>query len=225
MSRRTRAVLGSVVALLAVAGCATSTAGSGRPADGATAAGGPAASPTSPPPTGGADPTASGPAGSALPGDPTGRVASVGTLRMPLTPGTTARVDGDFLCVTLANGTGCDLEVVDIGRIRAAGGSVSTPAPGEEYGWWWGSDAPSCGDSGQVSAVTRSAVTEKGFKKVGPKTAAYGRWAVSCADATKDFAPRLWWLPTSQLALRQRGSAAGTGEAVDKLLAGVTFGA
>jgi len=215
VSRAARAVLGSAVALLAVAGCTTTTAGSGQPAVDATVSGG-ASRPALPSPSGSSAPT---PAGTG------GEVVSFGKLRMPLPAGSTAKVDGELLCVTLADDDGCSLEVLDVGRVRAAGGPVSIPAPGEEYGWWWGSDAPSCGESGEVSAVTRSAVAEKGFKKIGPKTAAYGRWRVTCEDTDLNFTARLWWLPTSQLAFRQRGTAAGTGGAVDKLLAGVTFGA
>lgn len=227
MHRVARALLGTTVALLSLAGCATSTAGSGRPAaDGRTGGGGtPSTLPVPPTSSAGAGtPTPAPSTGSAGP-TPAGEVVVFGTVRLPLTPGSTAKVDGELLCVTLLNDTGCSLEVIDIGRIRAAGGSVSTPAPGAEYGWWWGSDVPSCGSGARTSVVTTSTVLQKAFRSVGAKNAAYGHWSVSCADSDLDFDPRLWWLPTSQLAFRERSTVAGTGPAVDKLLAGVTFSA
>jgi hypothetical protein len=101
---------------------------------------------------------------------------------------------------------------------------VSNPAPGEPNGWWWGSDVPSCGDETASSPVTRSTVVQKGFRKVGPKNAAYGSWLVSCQDGDLNSDPRLWWLPASQIAFRQRTTVARSGEAVDRILAGVTFG-
>jgi hypothetical protein len=104
--------------------------------------------------------------------------------------------DGDHLCLTLAGDTGCSLEVIDIGATRAGGGSVSDPAPGEPNGWWWDSGAPSCGSGGAVSAVTRSTVVEKGFRKVGSKNAAYAYWQVTCQNPDQNLDPRLWWLPT-----------------------------
>ena len=155
-----------------------------------------------------------------------GETATVGKATIPLTGVAKATRDGDdYLCVTLVNATGCSLEVIDIGATRGAGGSVSNPAPGEPDGWWWGSDAPSCGDGsgGRTSPVKSSTVADKGFKKVGPKTAAYGYWRVTCADSDLDFDPRLWWLPTSKIAFREHSTVAGSGEAVDRILAGVTF--
>lgn len=100
---------------------------------------------------------------------------------------------------------------------------MSFPVPGTPNGWWWGSDVPSCGDADRYVEVTRSSVVESGFKKVGPRTAEYGSWLVTCEDGDLDFDPRLWWLPASQIAFRSHTSVAGRGEAVDKLLAGVTF--
>ena len=146
-------------------------------------------------------------------------------MTIPLTGGAKATRDGDHVCLTLVNGTGCSLEVIDIGATRAAGGSVSNPAPGEPNGWWWGSDVPSCGSGGDASPVTNSTVVEHGFRKVGSKTAAYAYWRVTCQNAEQDFDPRLWWLPKSMIAFREHDTAAGAGAAVDKLLAGVTFGA
>jgi hypothetical protein len=145
-------------------------------------------------------------------------------MRMALTPGTTARADGGLLCVTVPDDTGCTLEVLDVGEIRSAGGSVSTPDPGAPNGWWWGSDVPSCGDGGTYVEVTKSTVVESGFKPLGPRTAEYGKWLVSCRNGDLNFDPRVWWLPTSQLAFRARSTVAGRGAAVDRLLAGVTFG-
>ncbi len=154
-----------------------------------------------------------------------GKSVTLGKATIPLTGVAKSTKDGDYLCLTLVDDTGCSLEVIDVGATRSGGGSVSNPAPGEPDGWWWGSDVPTCGTGGDTSPVTTSKVVEKGFKRVGSKTAAYASWLVSCQNPDLDFDPRMWWLPTSQLAFREHDTVAGAAEAVDKLLAGVTFSA
>jgi hypothetical protein len=159
------------------------------------------------------------------PGTPvSGEAATVGKATIPLTGVTKASKDGDYLCLTLADDTGCSLEVIDIGATKRSGGSVSEPAPGEPDGWWWGSGDPSCGAGGNAGPVARSTVVDSGFRKVGPKTAAYAHWQVSCQNSDLDFDPRLWWLPTSKIAFREHSTAGGADQAVDRILAGVTFG-
>jgi hypothetical protein len=205
-------ILGTT-ALLALAGCANSTGGSGRLAADARVPG----SSGTPVPPGGT------PSAGITPGPASGQTVSVGKAQIPLTKGAKATKDGQYLCLTLLNDTGCTLEVIDIGATRAGGGSVSNPAPGAPNGWWWGSDVPSCGSGSDVSPVTKSTVLQTGFRKVGEKNAAYGHWKVSCQNSDLDLDPRLWWLPTSQIAFRERSTAAGAGEAVDAILAGVRF--
>jgi hypothetical protein len=213
---RAAAILGTSL-LLALAGCAATTAGNGRIAAGATQPGAGKGSAAPPSSSGGGSP-----GGSPV---PAGTTVTLNKVTIPLTGVAKATRDGDHVCLTLVNDTGCSLEVIDIGATRAAGGSVSNPAPGEPNGWWWGSDAPSCGSGSDVSAVTDSTVVNHGFKKVGSKTAAYAYWQVTCQNSNQDFDPRLWWLPTSMIAFREHDTVAGAGAAVDKLLAGVTFGA
>lgn len=157
------------------------------------------------------------------PGD--GKTVTLGRVTIPLTGVAKSTKEGDYLCLTLINDTGCSLEIIDIKSTRAGGGSVSNPAPGEPDGWWWGSDVASCGTGSDTSPVATSKVVEKGFKKVGSKTAAYASWLVTCQNPDQNFDPRMWWLPTSQLAFREHDTVAGGAEAVDKLLAGVTFSA
>jgi hypothetical protein len=169
------------------------------------------------------DETTPAPTASTAAGD--GKTVSLGKVTIPLTGVAKATKQGDYLCLTLVNDTGCSLEVIDIAATRAAGGSVSNPAPGEPNGWWWGSDVPSCGSGSDTSPMTASKVVEKGFKPVGSKTAAYASYLVSCQNSDLDFDPRVWWLPTSQVAFREHDTVAGAGEAVDKVLAGVTFSA
>jgi hypothetical protein len=205
-------ILGTT-ALLAVAGCANSTGGSGRIAADARV---PGTSGTPVPPGG-------TPSAGITPGPASGQTVAVGTAQIPLTKGAKATKDGDHLCLTLLNDTGCTLEVIDIRAARGGGGSVSNPAPGAPNGWWWGSDVPSCGSGSDVGPVTKSTVLQSGFRKVGEKNAAYGTWKVSCQNSNLDFDARLWWLPTSQIAFRQRSTAAGAAEAVDAILAGVRF--
>ena len=216
MNRVLWAVATATVAL-ALAGCgAGQIPGHGTPAANATTAAG-----GQPKPSEGAGTTpAPGGTGTTV----SGESATVGRATIPLAGVTKASKDGAYLCLTLAGDTGCSLEVIDIGATRRSGGSVSDPVPGQPNGWWWGSGAPSCGSGENAAPVTGSTVVDKGFRKVGPKTAAYAHWQVSCQNAGLDFDPRLWWLPTSKIAFREHSTAAGTGEAVDRILAGVTFG-
>jgi hypothetical protein len=214
----TRVVRTAAAAALALAlsGCgSTILVGEGAVAADVT---GPGDSSAAPAPASGA----ATPGATAVPG---GKTVSLGKATIPLTGVAKATRQGDFLCLTLVNDTGCSLEVIDIAATRAGGGSVSNPAPGEPNGWWWGSDVPSCGSGSDTSPVATSTVVQKGFKPVGSKTAAYASWLVTCQNPDQNFDPRLWWLPTSQLAFREHSTVAGSGAAVDKLLAGVTFGA
>jgi hypothetical protein len=167
-----------------------------------------------------AEPTASAGAGSTA---NDGKTVTLGKATIPLTGVAKVTKDGDYLCLTLVNDTGCSLEVIDIGATRAAGGSVAGPAPGAPNGWWWGSDVPSCGSGSDGGPVAVSTVVEKGFKRVGPKNAAYAHWTVTCQNPDQNFDPRMWWLPTSKIAFREHDSVAGAAAAVDKLLDGVTF--
>jgi hypothetical protein len=212
-----RAVCTAAAAVaLAVSGCGSSIlVGRGEVAPDVTGPGDSAA----------AEPTDSTAAASGAPAPGDGKTVTLGRATIPLTGVSKATRDGDHLCLTLVDDTGCSLEIIDIGATRSGGGSVSDPAPGEPNGWWWGSDVPSCGSGSDVSAVTSSKVVQKGFKPVGRKTAAYASYLVTCQNADQNFDPRVWWLPTSQLAFREHDTVAGAGEAVDKLLAGVTFSA
>ncbi|HEY6744323.1 MAG TPA: hypothetical protein VI357_01265 [Mycobacteriales bacterium] len=215
---RTAAAVGALA--LALSGCgSTILVGQGRPAADVTGPGDSTA-----PGDGSAAPEGGSPAPTASAAAGDGKTVTLGKITIPLTGVAKATKDGAYLCLTLVDDSGCSLEVIDIGATRAAGGSVSTPAPGEPNGWWWGSDVPTCGSGSDTSPVTTSKVVEKGFKPVGSKTAAYASWLVSCQNPDLDFDPRMWWLPKSQVAFREHDTVAGAGEAVDKLLAGVTFG-
>jgi hypothetical protein len=208
--------LSAAAAALALAGCAATTAGNGQIArDASTAAAGAPTEGDSGTP---ADPRA--PSTSPL---PAGQTVTVGKATIPLTGVAKAAKDGDHVCLTLVDDTGCSLEVIDIGATRSGGGSVSVPAPGAPNGWWWESGVPSCGSGSATSVVATSRSVETGFRKIGSKNAVYGHWQVTCQDADLNFDPRLWWLPTSQLAFREHDTAAGSAAAVDKILAGVTF--
>lgn len=224
---RTAAAAATAAALaLALSGCgSTVLVGRGEVAADVTGPGGSGAPGGSSAPGGSTEPDETTPAPTASTAAGDGRTVRLGKATIPLTGVAKATRQGDYLCLTLINDTGCSLEVIDIAATRAAGGSVSNPAPGEPDGWWWGSDVPSCGSGTDVSAMTASKVVEKGFKPVGPKHAAYASYLVSCQNPDQDFDPRVWWLPTSQVAFREHDTVAGAGDAVDKLLAGVTFSA
>lgn len=221
-----------LAAAATLSGCAGTTAGSGS-----IAADVPAGAPTTTDPGGGTGgptslpaPTA-GPTTAPAPTRPpeptaTGRTLRFGTVLLPVPPRWTAKVDGALLCMTLSGDDHCTLQVVDIGRIRAEGGSVSTPDPSAESGWWFGSDVPNCDPSGTgfVPVVSSTRLTDlPPTKPVGTKTASYGSWVVSCRNSDYDFGPQLWWLPTSQIAFYERTTVAGSGDAVNALLEDVRF--
>jgi len=209
--RRVLRAAATAAAALALAGC-----GGGQiPGHGVPAADASNPGQGQPKPSGGA-------ASTQAPTTVAGQSATVGKATVPLAGVTKASKSGDSLCLTLGNDTGCSLEVIDIGATRRSGGSVSDPAPGAPDGWWWGSGAPACGDGTDAGPVALSTVVDKGFRKVGPKTAAYAHWQVNCQNAAQDFEPRLWWLPNSKIAFREQSTAAGADQAVDRILAGVT---
>jgi hypothetical protein len=208
---------GAAAAVLALAGCgAPAVPGHGRIAADAAI---PKGSGGLPAPSKGAEAT---PAPTATVSGPS---TTLGKATIPLAGVAKTTKQDNYLCLTVAGDSGCSLEIIDVGATRRAGGSVSTPAPGLDQGWWWGSDAASCGSGSDTSPITASTVVDKGYKKVGPKTAVYGSWRVTCQNSALDFDPRLWWLPTSQIAFRAHSTAGGSGAAVDKVLAGITFGA
>jgi hypothetical protein len=142
----------------------------------------------------------------------------------PLAGVTKASKDGDYLCLTLGDDTGCSLEVIDIGATRRSGGSVSDPAPGQPNGWWWGSDAPSCGTAETPARSPAARSWTRGSARSVRRPPVYAQWQVSCQNADLDFDPRVWWLPTSKIAFREHSTADGAAAAVDRILAGVTFG-
>jgi hypothetical protein len=224
VTRAAQTIAGALLLTTAMAGCATTTAGSGSIAADVPAAGTPTTLPvpdgssTAPAPTG--TPAATTPA----PTVAGGRRIQVGSVSVPVPAGAGVRTNDAYLCVILKNGgPRCSLEVIDIKAQRAGGASLGNPEPGAQYGWWWGSDVPSCEEGGVVSPITRETVVTKGFKKVGDKNAVYGDYLVSCENSDLDFDPRIWWLPTSQIAFRQPSGVAGTSEAVAPILAAVTF--
>lgn len=224
MNRPVRALLGVVAAAAALAGCATTTGGSGSVAADATAGPGPT---TLPSPSGSGTAPTSSPAPTPGPtGGPveSGRRVQVGSVSVPVPATARVRTDAAYLCLTLLDDTGCSLEVIDVKASRAGGAPLSDPEPGAQYGWWWGTDVPGCEAGGQVSPIARETVVTKGFRPVGPKNAAYASYLVSCRNPDLDFDPKIWWLPTSQVAFRQRSGVAGTDEALAPVLAGVTFG-
>lgn len=218
----------ALLAAMAVAGCAGTTAGSGSLAADVPAGGGPASPTPTADTTGSAGPTGGPTAGTSRTRTPdpdpapAGRSISFASARIPLPAAWTSRVDGQLLCLTLSGDDGCTLVVLDVAEIQRQGGSVSVPDPGAEFGWWYGSDVPNCAEDRYVP-VTRSSAVQSGFAKLGGRTAEYGYWLVTCQDSNLDFDPRLWWLPTSKLAFLERSTVAGSAAAVDALLKGVRF--
>jgi hypothetical protein len=207
-------VAAAAVAALALAGCGSpAIPGHGRVDVYATAPSG-----GLPAPSKGAEGTTAAP-GTTV----SGESVTLGNATIPLAGVAKTTRQGDYLCLTLGNDAGCGLEIIDIGATRRAGGSVSNPAPGQDQGWWWGSGVATCGSGARTSPVTASTVVDKGFKKIGPKTAEYGYWRVTCQDSGLNFDPRLWWLPNSKIAFREHSTAGGAGAAVDQILAGITF--
>ncbi|MFJ9785364.1 hypothetical protein ACIRSS_37730 [Amycolatopsis sp. NPDC101161] len=192
----------SVLALavvLSAAACSTSTAGQAQPVPTVTKAAGPQ--------------------------------VVVGTMHVTLPPGakyTQASADG-LLDGCLAEGTVvCEARLLDLHEATAdPNAPINLPSAKRPFGWYTGTDVPTCitpaSPPGQAAEATGSNLVESGFKPIGPKTAEYGRWEVTCKDETQNNQVRMWWLPTSKILVVQYGAFEGWNEKMDALLAGATF--
>lgn len=210
------AALLAVLALLTVAlgACSSSTtAGSGRFAGNAS----PLPSASGTPPSG--EPSGQ-PSASPVPSGPTTSATYRG-LQLGLAAGWTLTPQGNTACIRPgpAGGSGCALVILDVAAATAARQPVVPPDPKAERGWWVGTGPPVCADD---VAVTGSTLVDSSFVKLRNKTAAYGKWDVRCSDTGKDFSPRVWWLPVSEVALIQPESEAAVDPTVDLIVTSVT---
>lgn len=155
----------------------------------------------------------------------------VGTMHVTLPSGakyTQASEDG-LLDGCVAEGTVvCEARLLDLREATSdPNAPINLPSAKRPFGWYTGTDVPTCitaaSPPGQAAEATGSNLVESGFKPIGPKTAEYGRWEVTCKDATQNNQVRMWWLPTSKILVVQYGGHQDWNEKMDTLLAGATF--
>lgn len=155
--------------------------------------------------------------------------ANVGTLHLPLPAGATytehspdGLLDG---CIAEGPVT-CEARVLDL-RQTDPGAPINLPSTKRPFGWYTGTDLPTCitpaSPPGKAAGATGSTLLDSGFAKIGPKTAEYGRWKVTCENSAQNNQVRSWWLPTSRILVVQYGSFPGWDAKMDTLLAGATF--
>ncbi|UOZ10991.1 hypothetical protein [Amycolatopsis sp. WQ 127309] len=192
-------VVGAVVVLSAAA-CTTSTDGRPQPVPTVTAA-------------------------------PTGDRIDVGTMHVTLPAGAkyTAHSQDGLLDGCITEGTVvCEARLLDLREATSdPNAPLNLPSAKRPFGWYTGTDVPTCitaaSPPGEAATATGSTLVESGFKPVGTKNAEYGRWQVSCEDATQNNEVRMWWLPTSKILVVEYGAFAGWDAKMDTLLTGATF--
>jgi hypothetical protein len=200
-SRSFRHSVLAVVVALGAAACSASTAGQAQPVPTVTAAG------------------------------PSGDRIDVGTLHVTLPEGAkyTAHSQDGLLDGCLTEGTViCEARLLDLREATSdPNAPINLPSAKRPFGWYTGTDVPTCitaaSPPGQASVATGSNLLESGFKPVGTKKAEYGRWQVSCEDATQDNQVRMWWLPASKILVVEYGAFEGWDAKMDTLLTGATF--
>ncbi|TNC23542.1 hypothetical protein [Amycolatopsis alkalitolerans] len=158
-----------------------------------------------------------------------GAAITVATMHVTLPEGMhyTKTSSGDSLdgCLT-AHSVTCAARMLDL---RAASGDPQFDAPSASrpYGWYTGSGAPRCvtpsTPPGAGPAATGSTVVQRGFAPIGPKTADYARWHVTCTDPAQDSEIRMWWLPVSKILVLEYASTPALDQQIDRILAGATF--
>ncbi|HEY9473518.1 MAG TPA: hypothetical protein VIS06_06655, partial [Mycobacteriales bacterium] len=116
----------------------------------------------------------------------------------------------------------CALRIVDLNTGGAGNSTARPPDPQAPQGWWMGAGPPTCGPTPPVPVANSTLVTSS-FVRMRNKTAAYGAWQVTCADASRNFSPRLWWLPNTRVALvEDHGGAGAVDTQIDQIVASVT---
>ncbi|WP_410623312.1 hypothetical protein [Amycolatopsis sp. cmx-8-4] len=200
-SRSFRRSVLAVSVVLSAAACTTSTDGRPQPVPTVTAAG------------------------------PAGDRIDVGTMHVTLPAGAkyTAHSQDGLLDGCITEGTVvCEARLLDLREATSdPNAPINLPSAKRPFGWYTGTDVPTCitaaSPPGEAATATGSTLVESGFKPVGTKNAEYGRWQVSCEDATQNNEVRMWWLPTSKILVVEYGAFAGWDAKMDTLLTGATF--
>ncbi|KAA9158075.1 hypothetical protein FPZ12_023500 [Amycolatopsis acidicola] len=158
-----------------------------------------------------------------------GGTATIATMTVRLPAGTQYAVEsrdpGYEGCLQSAS-FACEGKILDL-REAAAQGAINTPSASREYGWYPGTDVPTCigpaSDPGEASEATGSTVVDSGYAPVGPKKAEYGRFQETCQDATENNQLRMWWLPQSKILIVEHACTPELDAAFDRMLASATF--
>lgn len=195
---RSRWVL-AVAVVLSTAACATSTAGQAQPVPTVTRVAGPQ--------------------------------VVVGTMHVALPTGakyTDKSQDGLLDGCVATGGAVCQARLLDLREATSdPNAPINLPSAKRPFGWYTGTDVPTCitaaSPPGDAAVATGSDLLDSGFKPIGPKKAEYGKWQVTCEDATQNNKVRMWWLPTSKILVVEYGSSESWDAEVDAMLAAATF--
>ncbi|MBB2938033.1 hypothetical protein FHX82_005109 [Amycolatopsis bartoniae] len=120
----------------------------------------------------------------------------------------------------------CEGKILDL-RAAADEGMINLPDAHRQYGWYPGTDVPTCigpaADPGTGSEATGSTLLESGFAPVGPKKAEYARFQETCQEPAQNNQIRMWWLPQSKILVVEHASTPELDTAFDRMLASATF--
>lgn len=230
-SRFTWSAVPLAVAALVLTGCMRTTGGQAQPGSPGTGLGGAKASTSTlsgvPSPTGSPKTSAGTPVSQYPSTD--GVTATIATMTVKLPPGTQYAVEsrdpGYAGCLQSAS-YACEGRILDL-REAASSGMINLPDAHRQYGWYTGTDVPTCigpaSDPGVASEATGSTLVESGFAPVGPKKAEYAKFHQTCKEPTENNQIRMWWLPQSKILIVEHASSPELDKAFDDMLASATF--
>jgi hypothetical protein len=158
---------------------------------------------------------------------PPGTPVGIGPMRvvLPTGAGYIADQSADLGGCVSVTGSACMVRLTDMSLVLQPGAQVNVPSVDRDFGWYIGTDVPSCvlGSSEAATTATGSKRLETRLAPVGPKRAEYARWRESCADPVLDNDVRMWWLPTSKVLITEYGATPEHDAAVDAMLAAAVF--
>lgn len=155
----------------------------------------------------------------------------VGTMHVALPVGTkyTDKSEDGLLDGCVGEGAAvCHARLLDLREATSdPNAPINLPSAKRPFGWYTGTDVPTCitasSPPGDAAEATGSDLVDSGFKPIGPKTAEYGKWQVTCKDASRNNQVRMWWLPTSKILVVEYDASADWDAKVDAMLAAATF--